>query len=253
MNDLLIVKDQVRYEQKAYWRNPMAAVFTLMFPVVFLVVVGTSAGATRVPGTTLKYDQYIVVAMLTFGLIAACYTNLGMAICIRRESGVLKRMRGTPIAISSYVDGIIGSVLINVAVLTVVVVGIGMSFYHLHFPYHPLATVVTLLVAIVTFCALGMAVTIIVPNADAAPAVINGIYFPIVFISGVFYPLSSGSVLSHIAAYFPISHMITALVSGFEQDPGSGLRPRDLMVMLIWAAAALVFTARRFRWEPKHR
>jgi ABC-2 type transport system permease protein len=251
MNDLVIAKNQVRYEQKAYWRNPMAAVFTLMFPVVFLVVVGTSAGSSRVPGTTLEYSQYVVVAMLTFGLIAACYTNLGMTICLRRDSGVLKRMRGTPISIGSYMGGIIGSVLVNVALLTLVVVGIGMIFYHLHFPYHLLAVLVTLLVGIVTFCALGLAVTILVTNADAAPAVINGIYFPIIFISGVFYPLSNGSVLSRIADYFPVRHLIIALVNGFESGPGSGLRVDDLTVMLLWAAGGLLFTARRFRWEPR--
>ena len=237
MNDLLIARNQVRYEQKAYWRNPMAAVFTFMFPVVFLVVVGTSAGSSLVPGTTLEYYQYVVVAMLTFGLIAACYTNLGMTICLRRDSGVLKRMRGTPISIGSYMGGIIGSVIINVALLTVLVVGIGMVFYHLHFPYHLAAVLLTLLIGIVTFCALGMAVTVLVTNADAAPAVINGIYFPIVFISGVFYPLSNGSVLSRIADYFPVRHLILALVSAFERGPGSGLRVHDLVVMLLWAAA----------------
>ena len=253
MNDLLVAVEQVRYEQKAYWRNPMAAVFTLAFPLVFLLVVGTTAGASRVPGTTLRYDQYTVVAMLTFGLIAACYTNLAMSICLRRDSGMLKRMRGTPISIGSYLGGIIGSTLINVAVLAVLMVGIGMGFYHLHFPYHPAAVVATLVVGIVTFGAVGLAVTVIVPNADAAPAVINGIYLPVVFISGVFYPLSDGSVLSKIASYFPVRHMIEALVSAFEGGPGSGLRAGDLAVMLVWAAAALVFAARRFRWEPKHR
>ena len=253
MNDLLVAKEQVRYEQKAYWRNPMAAVFTLAFPVVFLVVVGTTSGTSRVPGTTLRYDQYTVVAMLTFGLIAACYTNLAMSICLRRDSGMLKRMRGTPISIGSYLGGIIGSTMINVAVLAVLVVGIGMGFYHLHFPYHPAATVVTLLVGIVTFGAIGLAVTVIVPNADAAPAVVNGIYFPIVFISGVFYPLSNGSVLSRIADWFPVRHLILALVSAFESGPHSGFRAGDLAVLLIWAAAALVFTARRFRWEPRRR
>ncbi len=115
-----------------------------------------------------------------------------------------------------------------------------MSFYHLHFPYHIAAVLVTLLVGIVTFCALGLAVTVLVTNADAAPAVINGIYFPIVFISGVFYPLSNGSVLSKIADYFPIRHMIIALVSAFERGPGSGLRVHDLVVMLLWAAGGPV-------------
>ncbi len=251
MNDLTVAKEQVRYEQKAYWRNPMAAVFTFLFPIVFLVVVGTSAGSFRVAGTTLRYDQYIVVAMLTFGLIAACYTNLGMVVSLRRDSGVLKRMRGTPISIGSYIGGIIGSIMITVALLTVLTVCIGLAFYHLHFPYHPGAAVLTLAVGIVTFCALGLAVTVIIPNADAAPAVINGIYFPIVFISGVFYPIANGSVLAKIADWFPVRHMIDALVSAFEGGPGSGLRANDLVVMLVWAAAALVFTARRFRWEPR--
>ncbi len=253
VNDLRVAARQVRYEQKAYWRNPMAAVFTFMFPVVFLIVVGTSAGGSRVLGTTLRYDQYVVVAMVTFGLIAACYTNLGTTVCLRRDQGILKRMRGTPISVGAYMGGVIGNVMINVAILTVLVVGIGMIFYHLHFPYHPAATVLTLLVGVVTFCSLGLAVTVLVTNADAAPAVINGIYFPIVFISGVFYPLSNGSVLSRIADYFPVRHMITALVSAFESGPGSGLRGHDLLVMLIWAAAGLWFTSRRFRWEPRRR
>ena len=144
-----------------------------------------------------------------------------------------------------------GSVLIVVAILTVIVVSLGLAFYDLHFPYHPFAVVVTLFVGIVTFCALGLAVTVLVPNADAAPAIINGLYFPVVFISGVFYPLAQGSVLARIANWFPIFHMIRALVSGFEGGPGSGLRPGDLAVMAVWAAAALVFSARRFRWEPR--
>ncbi len=253
MNDVEIALHQVRYEQKTYWRNPMAAVFTFMFPVVFLLVVGTSAGSSTISGSTLRYDQYLVVAMLVFGLIAACYTNLGVTLCIRRDQGVLKRMRGTPIATASYFGGLIGSILINVVLLTALVVAIGMVGYHLHFPYHPLAAAVTLLVGVVTFCALGLAVTVLISNGEAAPAVINGIYFPVVFISGVFYPISNSSVLSKIADYFPVRHMVKGLVGAFENGPGSGLQVRDLLIMALWAIGGLVFAVRRFRWEPRHR
>lgn len=251
MNQGRIVRSQTVIEQKAFWRNPMAAVFTFAFPIIFLVVVGGAAGASRVPGTSLRFNQYVVVAMLVFGLIATCYTNVAMAICVRRESGVLKRMRGTPMSVGAYMAGVIGSVVIVVAILTVLVVGLGMVGYHLHFPYHPWAALVTLAVGIVTFCALGLAVTILVPNADAAPAIINGLYFPVVFISGVFYPLAQGSVLARIALWFPIFHLIRALVRAFEPGPTSGLSPGDLLVMGAWAAVALAITARRFRWEPR--
>lgn len=253
MNDLLIAKNQVLYEQRTYWRNPMAAVFTFMFPVVFLLVVGTSAGNGKIPGSSLRYNQYLVVAMVVFGLISACFTNLAVTLCIRRDSGVLKRMRGTPISIASYVGGIVGSVVINVALITLLVVAIGMAGYNLHFPYHLAAAVATLLVGVLTFSALGLAITVIVPNGEAAPAVVNGIYFPIVFISGVFYPISNQSVLSKIAAYFPVRHLVKGLVGAFEKGPGSGLQVRDILVMLVWAVFALAFALWRFRWEPRHR
>jgi len=253
VNDLVVARHQVNYEQKAYWRNPMSAVFTFMFPVVFLLVVGTSAGNSTIPDSTLRYNQYLVVAMLVFGLIAACYTNLGIMLSIRRDSGVLKRMRGTPMSVGSYVGGIIGSVLINVMILTIMVVCIGMVGYDLHFPFHPLAVAVTLLVGVVTFSALGLAVTVLVPNAEAAPAIINGIYFPIVFISGVFYPIANNSVLSRIATWFPVRHMVNALVGAFETGSGSGLQVWDLCVMLLWAAGGLAFALTRFRWEPRRR
>ena len=207
--------------------------------------------APSIPDSTLRYDQYLVVAMLVFGLVAACYTNLGIMLSIRRDSGVLKRMRGTPMSPASYVGGIIGSVLINVGLLAILVVSIGMVGYNLHFPFHPLAVVVTLLVGVLTFSALGLAVTVIVPNAEAAPAVINGIYFPIVFISGVFYPIANNSVLSRIAAYFPVRHMVNALVGAFEGGPQSGLQGLGPPGDAAWAAAALVFAVTRFRWEPR--
>jgi ABC-2 type transport system permease protein len=253
MNDLLIAKDQLRYEQKAYWRNPVSAAFTFMFPVVFLLVVGTGAGREKIANSSLRYNQYLVVTMLVFGLISACYTNLGITLCIRRDSGVLKRIRGTPISIGSYVGGIIGSVVINVALITLLVVGIGMVGYDLHFPYHLTAAVITLLVGVLTFCALGLAVTAIVPNGEAAPAVINGTFFPVVFISGVFYPINNESVLSQIATFFPVRHLVKGLVGAFENGPGSGLQVRDILIMLIWAVGALVFGLRKFRWEPRHR
>ena len=166
--------------------------------------------------------------------------------------GILKRMRGTPISIGSYIGGIIGSVhdqrrdpdrarrRDRACPSTIST-----------FPYHPAAALLTLLVGIVTFSSLGLAVTVIVPNADAAPAVINGIYFPDRVHLGRLLPVEQRLGPLRIADYFPIRHMITSLVSAFESGPGSGLRVGDLLVMLLWAAAGLVVTARRFRWEPR--
>ncbi|HVB92760.1 MAG TPA: ABC transporter permease [Acidimicrobiales bacterium] len=253
MNDLLIAKDQVRYEQKVYWRNPMAALFTFMFPVIFLLVIGTGAGSGKIHDSTLRYDQYLVLAMLVFGMVSACYVNLGITLCIRRDSGVLKRIRGTPMSMISYVAGIVGSVVINVALITILVVSVGMVGFNLHFPYHSAAAAATILVGVLTFSALGLAVTAVVPNAEAAPAVINGTALPIAFISGVFYPINNTSILAKIADYFPVRHLVKGLVGAFETGPGSGFQGGDILIMVLWAAAAFLFAISRFRWEPRHR
>ncbi len=253
MNDLLVATDQVRYEQKVYWRNPMAAVFTFLFPVIFLLVIGTGAGSGKIHDSTLRYNQYLVVAMLVFGMVSACYVNLGVTLCIRRDSGVLKRIRGTPMSMVSYIAGIVGSVIINVALITILVVAVGMAGFNLHFPYHLTAAVLTILVGVLTFSALGLAITVVVPNAEAAPAVINGTALPIAFISGVFYPINNTSILAKIADYFPVRHLVRGLVGAFESGPGSGIQARDILIMVLWAAAAFLFAFAKFRWEPRHR
>jgi ABC-2 type transport system permease protein len=162
-------------------------------------------------------------------------------------------MRGTPMSLLSYVAGIVGSVIINVALITILVVSIGMAGFNLHFPYHSGAAAITILIGVLTFSALGLAVTALVPNGEAAPAVINGTAFPIVFISGVFYPINNSSILAKIADFFPVRHLVKGLVGAFETGPGSGFQAGDILIMLVWAAGAFAFALWKFRWEPRHR
>src|SRR5262249_16467232 len=100
-------------------------------------------------------------------------------------------------------------------------------------------------------CALGLAIGTFLPNADAAPAVVNFIYFPIVFISGTFYPINATSAIAHIASFFPVRHVILAVFAGFDPvRKGSGYRWNHLVVVAVWGVAGLWVAIRRFRWEP---
>ena len=123
-----------------------------------------------------------------FGVISACYTNLAIALSFRRDSGVLKRVRGTPLPPWVFMAGNIGSSLIVSALLVALTTLAGVLFYGVVFPGRWVALVLTLAVGAFCFCALGLAMTTVIPTATASPAIVNGVLFPILFISGTFFP-----------------------------------------------------------------
>lgn len=251
-----VVKDGVRqvgWEQRIYWRNPASASFTFGFPLVFLVVFMAINGNARIhlEHTTVKFAQYYVPAIIAFGLISACYTNLAFTISIRRDNGLLKRTRGTPLSPVAYLGGIIGNVLVVGVILCGLVLALGLVVYGVVWQDRYAAITATVVVASFTFSTLGIMVSTFVPNEDAAPAIINFVLFPLLFISGTFGQIADDSVIGRIAAVFPVRGLIRSMVAVFDPGvSGAGLRWGDLGVMLLWGFIGLGVSLVRFRWEP---
>lgn len=249
---------QLRYEQKSYWRNPASAVFTFVFPVMFLVIFASLNADARIGFLGgLPYNQYYVPAILAFGLISACFTNLAMTVSIRRDAGILKRLRGTPLPTSALLGGLVLNSLVISAVLAVLLICLGMAFYGLTMPGHWPALALAVLVSAASFCTLGVAMAGLVPNADAAPAVVNGVLFPVLFLSGVFFPVSPDSVLAGIGDVLPVRPAVQALFAAFDprlpHGPAHGFAWTELAVVAAWGVAGAVLAVRRFRWTPARR
>jgi ABC-2 type transport system permease protein len=245
---------QIRWEQKSYWRNPAAALFTFAFPLIFLVIFTALYGNGTIDysGGQVKFIQYYVPAIVSFGLISACYTNLAFIVCIRRENGLLKRSRGTPLSPFSYLGGIVGSAIVVALILTTLLILLGLIAYGVTFPGRYLALVVAIIAGGFCFSALGVAVSTFVPNEDAAPAIINFILFPLLFISGTFGQVSSTSPLGRVAAVFPVRHLVQAMVAVFDPFGGGvGIVATHTLVMVGWGVLGLLVSLRRFRWEPR--
>ena len=224
---------QIRYEQKLYWRSPSSAMFTFLFPILLLVIFASlNYGATLRALGGISYNQYYVPGIVAFGVISACFSNLAIGLCFRRDSGVLKRIRGTPLPPWVFMAGNIGSSLVVSAILTVLTTAVGVAFYGVSFPGRYGAFILTLVVGAFCFCSLGLAITALIPVATASPAIVNGLLFPILFISGTFFPVDSGSWLARIASVFPIRHFEEAVFTVFDpRVQGSGVQsggaPRD--------------------------
>ena len=251
------VLQQVKWEQKQFWRNPPAAVFTFVFPLMFLLIFSSLYGDDRIDQLGgVKFVQQYVPAIVAFGLISACYTNLAFTLSLRRSQGILKRKRGTPLSVGTYMGGIIGNVVIIAALLTVVTIVVGMLVFGIEFPQFServFTLVVVLLVGAFCFSACGIMVANIVPNEEAAPAIINVILFPLLFISGAFSYVDDDTALAKVAAFFPVRHLIKACQSVFLPPPqveGAGWEPGHLLVLALWGVGAAAIAARTFKWEP---
>jgi ABC-2 type transport system permease protein len=248
------VARRVKWEQKMYFRSAPAAGFTFAFPLLFLVIfVAINGNSTvRLPGGTVKFAQYYVPAIIVFGLVSACYTNLAITLVFRRQLGILKRVRGTPLSPAAYLAGLIGHVIVVSLILAALTMTLGLAAYGVTFPERYLGFVVTIALGAFCFSALGIAISTFVPNEDAAPAVVNFLLFPLLFLSGTFGPISDKSVLAKIAVLFPVRHLLKEMVAVFNPfGGGTGIVGAHAAVLLAWGAAAVVISLRRFEWEPR--
>jgi ABC-2 type transport system permease protein len=247
---------QVCWEQKQFWRNLPAAVFTVAFPLIFLVLFSalfSDETVSHLPGEP-KFVQVYVPAIMAYGVISACYTALAFTLTVRREQGILKRKRGTPLTLRDFLGGMIGSSLIVAVLLSVITIGIGITVFGVEFPdwaQRLPSLIVVVLLGAACFSAWGIAVSGLVPNQEAAPAIINVTLFPLLFISGTFARVTPGSFIDHVAQLFPVWHLNRASEWVFREDAtGGAWRPRYLLALAAWTVAGVLIGAARFRWEP---
>jgi ABC-2 type transport system permease protein len=246
---------QIRFENKSFWRNPAAAFFTFAFPLIFLVLFNLLFGDTTYrlsPTKVVTLRTFYVPAIAAFSVITACYTNVAMSLTFSREQGVLKRKRGTPLPAWGYLVGKIAHSVLVALLLVGIVTAAGKIFYDVSLATETLpAFIVTVLAGALTFPALGIAITSFVPNADAAPPVINATILPLLFVSGIFIPLNNAPAwLLHVANFFPIRHFAEAMKFSFTgTGGGNGFHWGDLGIMAIWAVVGALVAVRFFKWE----
>jgi ABC-2 type transport system permease protein len=253
-SDVALVGTQIRYEQKSYWRNPAAAFFTFAFPLVFFfILVGAAGGGhdASVLGKSVKLSQYYTPSVLAYGVMSACFLNIALSLVRQREFGVLKRMRGTPLPSWALIGGVIGNAVIVATLLSALCIVFAIIVYGVSLPAsHILPLVVTIALAALVFCALGVAVSSLIPNMDSGPAVVNLPYFILVFISGTYFPINGD--MAKVAAYLPLRPFIVAMYKAFNPlITGSAWAPHQLGSLAIWGVIGIAFAVRNFRWTPR--
>ena len=248
-HDLALLWHQVRYEQLSFWRNPQSAFFTFVFPVVMIVIFG--ALFRGVGRTSYFYGlsalQYYVPNIAAISVLSACYGQLAIVLSSRRQNGILKRVRATPLPAWAYFLGLLAHCVVVSVADAALIVAIGRCF-GVPLPSQWPGLAVALVLGAASFCALGVGVASLISNSEAAPAVVQLVLFPVMFISGTYTPIHS-DLLNRIAGVLPVRPFNQALLGPFAEH--AGLDWRDLGVLLAWGAAGTLVAVARFRWDPR--
>jgi ABC-2 type transport system permease protein len=214
--DLGLVAWQIRYEQRAYWRNRVRGFFTFVFPLMFLVIFATlDKGAHIASLGGIPYDDFFVPGILAYAVIGTTYVNMAISTSILRDQGVLKRMQGTPLPRWAYVAARIGSTVVIVVAITAVTLALGALAYGVHIRTSTLpGLIVTLVLGTAAFTTLGIGITRFITTADAAPVIVNLTVLPLTFISSVWFPPHGmPKALEDVAKIFPIRPLADGLQS----------------------------------------
>lgn len=247
-----MILHQFRYDLLAFLRNRQSRFFTIVLPVLFLVIFVSVFGNDTLKNG-VKGSTYYVPGLATLGVIAASFVNLVISVTAQRETGVLKRRRATPVSASVLIAGrALTSIVVALAVMTVLLL-IGRFAYGVHLPTHTLPGVlVTGVVGAVSFVCVGYAFTTVIKNEDAAQPTVQAAILPLYFISGIFIPnVNLPTWLRDVAKVFPVQHLSDGLHNAFNPAThGIGLVWTDLGVLALWGVAGLAIALWRFKWTP---
>jgi ABC-2 type transport system permease protein len=254
--DLVLLRRWVAARIVMILRTPRTFVFTIAFPLVFVLLFGglnKDSTVAAVAHGDVPFAQFYTPSIGIFALTAACYSSLVVGFATARDKGLLKRVRGTPLPMGHYLSAwIVGAALTGFAsvvlMFLVAIPVLGVEIYPRLLP----AAIVTLVLGAATLSALALAVSSLVKDADQAVPVAQLTFLPLSFISGIWYPIEGApDWLISLANVFPLAHLVSAFDACFQpQTSGGGWAPGDLAVLALWCLGGMLVATRRFRWEP---
>jgi len=255
MSSVALTLKQLSYENKSFWRNPASAFFTFAFPLMFLFIFNTIFGGDDIgpKGQEVSGSTFYVPVIAAFSVITACYTNIAISVTFLRDEGVLKRVRGTPLPGLSYLLARMIHASIIAVLLVAIVSAAGILLYDVTFPSDQILKLVGVVaLGAFTFSALGLAFTSFIPNADAAPPLVNASILPLLFISDVFIPLTEAPEwLPTVAKVFPIWHYAHAMLAIFDPFEPRFYEQGNLLIVAAWGLVGVGVAAKFFSWEPR--
>jgi len=237
---------QYRLERRLFWRNPSAAFFNFMLPLLFLALFGAILHGNQ-------HDLNVIVPGIAgMAVMATTFTALAYNMTFLREQGVLKRIHGTPMPAISYLGGISANAVTNAALQIAIVTVAGRVFFGTGWPRDGVELLVFVIAGVVCFAALGVAFSHAIPNFESTAAYVNAVFLPVILISGVFYDSHKApGFIKGAAQALPLTHLIDGLSGAMVKGTSLGTNVAALGVIVAWAVLGIALAVRGFSWEQR--
>jgi ABC-2 type transport system permease protein len=259
MSDLRLVWNEFRYQRRSFRRDPQAMFFAIGLPLLYVVIFVSLFGNETLqfvyddqPGP-LKAHTVMLAGFIAIGVVSATFFNLAVDLVQERESGILKRFRGTPLPTWAFIAGHIGTAVMLGFGVAVALLALGRGAYGIPVPVAGLPAVfLALLVSCAAFSCLAFAFTLVVRKAGAAVPLGTGITLTLYFLSGNFFLVEHPPLwLRIVGDTFPVKHLNTALLTPLNPNyHGTRIEWVDLLVIAAWGIGGLLLALRFFRWTP---
>ena len=241
---------ELKTEQVLFWRNREAAFFTFLLPVIFFLVFGSIYGSDTISG--IRGAAFLEAGMIGYGVASTAFAGLAITMVIRRESGVLKRIRGTPLPPRTYLLAVLVSTFLTFLVEASLLIALGRILFSVGLPDRPLSLFLTLLIGAAAFAALGLGLTSLVRSAEGSSAVVNFVYLPMAIISGTFFsPNRYPPFLQAIADVLPLTWFTKLIRDVMVRHHHLWSETGAVAMVLLWGVIGAAAAIRGFRWQPR--
>ena len=240
---------ELRNQQLVFWRSKEAALFIFVFPLLLFLLLG-SVYSGKIYG--LPAPQALLAGMLGYGCANTAFAGLAIQLVVRRELGILKRLRATPLSATTYITAMLASTLIVFLLQAIGLFVLGRILYGTPFPHALGSLVLALVIGAAVFAALGVATASLIRSAEGSSAVVNFVLLPMAFLTGSFGPTHRyPAFLRAIGDVLPLKYFIDIVNSVYLRGHALWTKPGALGVLAAWGATGLVVAALKFRWEPR--
>jgi ABC-2 type transport system permease protein len=240
---------ELRNQQLVFWRSKEAALFIFLFPLLLFLLLG-SVYSGKIYG--LPAPQALLAGMLGYGCANTAFAGLAIQLVVRRELGILKRLRATPLSATTYITAMLASTLIVFLLQAIGLFVLGRILYGTPFPHALGSLVLALVIGAAVFAALGVATASLIRSAEGSSAVVNFILLPMAFLTGSFGPTHRyPAFLRAIGDVLPLKYFNNIGKAVYLRSHSIWTKPGALGVLAAWGATGLVVAALKFRWEPR--
>jgi ABC-2 type transport system permease protein len=247
-----LVWHQFRAEQLTFWRSREAAIFVFLFPPLLFVLLASVFGDGTEDGRSIS--SYLVAGLLGYAVANTALGGLAITLVLRRELGILKRLRSTPLPGGLYLGTVLLSNLVIVALQSLTVIALGVLLFDADLPELPLSFFAALMIGAVSFAGLGLAAAALIRSAEAVGAVVNVIVLPMSFLSGAFGTTDNlPRVLELVADVLPLKYLIDLVLATYVDGEPITDHLGAIGVLAVWGAAGYLVARARFGWEPRER